>query len=399
MNSTIGQIRQEFPQLSTTAHSHPLIYLDNAATTPKPQCVIDSQVDFYTNWNSNIHRSSSWLSGKATNLYENTRQKVADYLHALSPKEIVFTSGCTESINLVATSLNIFTEGGVILVSDLEHHSNLLPWQRIAQQKNLILRSIPVLASGELDLSGIDQLFEGVQLLAITHVSNVTGGIVLITKLAEIAHKHHALVLVDGAQAVGHLSVNVQELDCDFYCFSAHKMYGPTGVGVLYTKESCYGYLDLYKLGGGMVQSVSTDSFITESYPTCFEAGTPNIAGVVGFGVAIDWLYPLLQNSVIQQNTDNLITTALQSHLPLLNTNQVVPIFSFTIPEVNSFDLAQYLDLQGICVRSGTHCATPLVTKLNNAQGVLRMSCGVYSTVEELEFAIRKIERYIEIIT
>ncbi len=400
MNVSIGEIRQDLPQLALRIHGKNLVYLDNAATTPKPQQVIDSQVDYYTNWNANVHRSSSWLGGKATNLYEEARTKIQHFINAQFSDEVIFTSGCTESINIVAHGLNIFESGGGVLVTEMEHHSNLLPWRRLAREKSVKIDSIPVSLDGQLDLSDLDKFLENTKLLAITHVSNVLGTINPIKEIIKRAHAKDVVVVVDGTQAVGHFRVDMQDLDADFYCFSGHKMYGPTGVGVLYGKKHLLERLDCFKLGGGMVKSVSFDSFVLEELPYRLEAGTPNIAGVIGLGAAVDWLTKWLSHEDIIQNQEKIISTLSnhnQNHHSSYEFDQI-PTLSLSYPNISPFDLAQYLDLQGICVRSGNHCAQPLLQKLGYTHGTLRLSAGIFNTVEEVEFALEWVEKGVRLL-
>ncbi len=399
----VHAIRQHFPILQQTVHGHPLVYLDNAATSQKPLSVIESEVNFYKNSNANVHRGLHLLSDQATQAYEGAREKVRQFINAPSMREIVFVRGSTEAINLVASSfgqLNI-QEGDEILISALEHHANIVPWQLLCAQKKAHLRVIPVLDNGELDLAAYNDLINiRTKLIAITHVSNAIGTINPVEKMIEIAHQQGVPVLIDGAQAVPHLKVDVQSLQCDFYVFSAHKMYGPTGVGVLYAKEALLKAMPPYQGGGEMISQVTFERSTYNELPYKFEAGTPNIAGAIGLGAAIDYLnqLDLMQVAAYEQQLLDYATQALSEIDGLRIIGEAaekVPVISFILDTIHPHDIGTILDHQGIAIRAGHHCAMPLMERFGVA-ATARASLAFYNTfaeVDSLVLGIREVQR------
>ena len=356
------QIRRDFPILQSFVYGKPLIYLDNAATTQKPQVVIDAISEYYRNGNANVHRGLHYLSEHATHAYEFTRERIARFLGLSNPKEIVFVRGATEAINLVASSFSRqqLKNGDAILISMMEHHSNMVPWYRLCEEKGAQLNNIPINAKGELILEAYERLLSPrTKLVALTHVSNVLGTINPIKPMIEMAHDHNIPVLIDGAQAVPHMAVDLKELDCDFYTFSSHKCYGPTGIGVLYAKSEYLEQMIPYQSGGSMIETVDFDQVSYLAAPYKFEAGTPHIAGVIGLAAAIDYLttigYPAMMNceqellryaneQLSQINDLRLIGTAADK----------TGVISFTIDTIHPHDIASILDREGIAIRAGT---------------------------------------------
>jgi cysteine desulfurase/selenocysteine lyase len=385
-------------------HGHRLIYLDNASTTQKPQSVIDAMTTYYEHSNANIHRGVYQLSEEATTAYEGVRQKVADFIHANS-SEIIFTKGTTESLNLLAYSLGkSLQKGDEVVLTHMEHHSSLVPWQQIAHEKGALVRFIPLRDDGRLDMTVAKRLITAnTKFVIVTHVSNVLGTINPIKALSVLAHAVGAKIIIDGAQAVAHFQVDMKELDCDFYAFSAHKMYGPTGVGVLYGKKELLETLPPFLYGGSMIREVTLDKTTWNDVPWKFEAGTPNIAGVIGLGAAVEYL----QNkewSMIQHQEQELTAYALEQLRALkpvkiygpLTTEERGGVISFTLQGVHSHDIATLFDQRGIAVRGGHHCAMPLMKLLKTA-GTTRLSFGIYNTKEDVDAVVDAIRYVIEV--
>ncbi len=398
----LEKIRGEFPILSRKVHNKPLVYFDNAATTQKPQVVIDALVDYYSGLNSNVHRGVHYLSQQATTAFEQAREKIQRFVNAKHSREIILTRGCTESINLVANAWgrkNV-NAGDEILISALEHHSNIVPWQMLCEEKGAKLRVCPVLEDGSIDLEVLDSLMTSkTRLLAITHISNTLGTINPVKEIARMAHKKGVLVLIDGAQALSHAKVDVQDLDCDFYAFSAHKVYGPMGIGGLYGKEEILNAMPPYQGGGEMIQNVTFEKTTYNELPFKFEAGTPNVGGAIAFGAALDyvsqigieaiasWEHELLRYATERFAADPLIriigTAAQKSSL-----------ISFMIDSIHPYDAGTIIDQFGIAVRTGTHCAQPLMDGLG-LPGTIRASFAFYNTkaeIDRLMEAITKVE-------
>ncbi|MEC7646492.1 MAG: cysteine desulfurase [Bacteroidota bacterium] len=395
----VKTIRQLFPTLNQKVNDCELIYLDNGATTHKPKIVLERLEKFYKEENSNIHRGVHYLSQLASEKYELARGCLKNYINASLDEEIIFTKGTTESINLVANSYKeILAKGDEIIVSELEHHSNIVPWQICCNVTGAKLKVIPVKNNGELDIAKFEALLtEKTKLVAITHISNVLGTINPIKKIIDLAHQKNAVVLVDGAQASGHTKVDVIDLDVDFYCFSAHKMYGPTGIGLLYGKKNILSQLSVYQTGGGMVDVVSFKETTYADLPYKFEAGTPNIAGAIAWESAIDFISNIgLKN--IQEHEDYLLSYATKKLNEITGlkihgeAEHQAGIISFTVNNIHPYDIGMILNNFGIAVRTGHHCAQPLITKLN-VPGTVRISFGIYNTKEEVEQCVEAIKK------
>lgn len=387
----VHTVREDFPILQQEIQGHPLVYLDNAATSQKPLSVIQSQVDFYKNSNANVHRGLHTLSDRATQAYEDAREKVRHFINAHSTREIVFVRGSTEAINLVASSFGqmVVNEGDEIVISALEHHANIVPWQLLCKQKKAHLRVIPVFDNGELDLDAFRKLInDRTRLVALTHVSNAIGTVNPLREMIEIAHGKGVPVLVDGAQAVPHQTVDVRSLGCDFYVFSGHKMYGPTGIGVLYAKEDLLTAMPPYQGGGEMIKQVSFEQSTFNELPYKFEAGTPNIAGAIGLGAAIDYLSTLdfaqivhYEQQLLDYATEKL--SAIDGLRIIGVAANKVPVISFVLEDIHPHDIGTILDHQGIAVRAGHHCAMPLMERFG-VSATVRASFAFYNTFTEI---------------
>jgi cysteine desulfurase/selenocysteine lyase len=400
----IKQIRLDFPILNQKINGKDLVYLDNSATTHKPQQVIDSIVDFYTTMNCNVHRGVHYLGEQASTAYESVRTKVKEFINAEKSKEIVFTSGTTESINLVAESFGkiCINQEDEIVISEMEHHSNIIPWQVLCENKGAKLKIIPIDENGTLNINKLKHLLtEKTKLVSITYVSNVLGTINPIKEIIEIAHSKDIPVLVDGAQAVQHLPVDVQDLDCDFFVFSGHKMYAETGVGVLYAKEKWLEIMPPYKYGGGMISKVSFEKTTFAEVPFKFEAGTSNISAVISLGRAIDYINDIgIEN--IKKYEDKLFDYALGKIQELGgitiygNAPERCAMISFNLENINHYDSVMILDKMGIALRSGTHCAEPLMKHLE-INGNIRVSFALYNTKEDIDRLIEGLKKVQEI--
>jgi cysteine desulfurase/selenocysteine lyase len=388
----IAAIRRDFPILQRKIHNKPLIYLDNSVTTQKPSTVIKAIHDYYAHDNANIHRGAYALSEYATAAYEKVRSQVRDFIHAKSTQEIIFVRGVTEAINLVANSFGRWQlkPQDEVLISTMEHHANIVPWQIICEQTGACVRVIPITTKGEIDKEAYARLLNPrVKIVALTHVSNVLGTINPVKELIAMAHQHNIPVLLDGAQAAPHMPIDVQQLDCDFYAFSAHKMYGPTGIGVLYGKEKWLEAMPPYHGGGNMINQVTFAKTFYRELPYKFEAGTPAIAGVIGMGAAIDYLTQLGM-AQIGQYEQQLLRHALNAFntIPGLqlvgHAPQRAAVFSFTLQNIHPHDIATILDHEGIAIRAGHHCAMPLMEHLG-LTATARASFGIYNTCEEID--------------
>ena len=396
----IISIRKDFPILSRKVYGQPLVYLDNAATTQKPLCVLDAMRDEYLNVNANVHRGVHWLSQQATELHEQARQTVQQFIHAKSPAEIVFTRGTTEGLNLVASTFaeTFMQAGDEVILSVMEHHSNIVPWQLQAKKRGIVLKVIPMTDEGELIMDAYEELFtEKTKFVSITHVSNVLGTINPVQQMIEIAHAHGVPVMVDGAQSTPHFAVDMQLLDCDFFVFSGHKAYGPTGVGVLYGKEEWLDRLPPYQGGGEMISHVSFDKVTFERPPLKFEAGTPDYIATHGLAVALDYLSRLGMENIAQHEQE---LTAYATHqlqqidqLGIYGTSSAKDaVISFHVGDIHPMDIGTLLDRLGIAVRTGHHCAQPLMERLG-ILGTVRASFGLYTTKEEVDVLVAGIER------
>lgn len=400
MSINIEQIRSDFPILKETVHGKPLVYLDNAATTHKPQVVIDAVSEVYEKYNSNIHRGVHHLSNVCTQAHEDARGKVQQFLNAKHSHEVVFTRGTTEAINLVAHSFGetFFNQGDEVLVTQLEHHSNIVPWQLLEKRKGIVLKYIPINESGELILDNVDELINAkTKLVSLAHISNALG---TINPIKEIISKAHALgipVMVDGAQAVQHVEVDVQALDCDFYVFSGHKLYGPTGIGALYGKEEWLNKMEPYQGGGEMIKTVSFEGTSYNELPFKFEAGTPDFSGSVGLGAAIDYVNAIGLDNIAQYEQELLdYATERLSTIPNIRffgtAKQKASVISFLVGDIHPFDLGTMLDKMGIAVRTGHHCAQPLM-QFFNIPGTIRASFAIYNTKDEVDKLVDGISR------
>ncbi len=388
------KIKQDFPIFNQKINDETLVYLDNAATSQIPKFVEEKVRDFNEKERANVHRGVHALGLRATNQYESSRQKVANFIGANNAKEVIFTSGCTDSLNLVAASFgeqNI-QAGDEILVSIMEHHSNLLPWQQLAKRKQAKLNFIEINSDGLLDIKNLkSKINSKTKIVALTHVSNVLGTINPIKELTDLAHEKGAIVVVDGAQAVGHFPIDVAELNVDFYAFSGHKMFAPTGIGVLYGKKDLLDKMQPYRLGGEMIANVTREGATWAEVPYKFEAGTPNIAGAIGLGAAIDYLQSL-DFELIQKHEQELISYALEklknvSGLTIYGpqkSNGRIGVISFNLKNIHPHDLATALDLDGIEVRAGHHCAQPLMASLNT-ESTVRASLSIYNTKDDID--------------
>ena len=397
----ITKVRESFPILSRTVYGKPLIYLDNGATTQKPLCVLDAMREEYLNVNANVHRGVHWMSQQATDLHEAARETVRKFINARSTTEIVFTRGTTESLNLVASSFveGCMKEGDEVIVSTMEHHSNIVPWQLQEHRKGIVLKVIPMTDEGELLLEEYEKLFtERTKLVSVTQVSNVLGTVNPVKEMIRIAHEHGVPVVVDGAQSVPHFAVDVQDLDCDFLAFSGHKVYGPTGVGVLYGKEEWLDRLPPYQGGGEMIERVSFTKTTFERPPLKFEAGTPDYIATHGLATALDYVTSLGMDNILAHEQD-LTHYALQQlreiegmHIYGHNNDSGDAVISFNVGDIHHMDLGTLLDQLGIAVRTGHHCAQPLMDCLG-ILGTVRASFGLYNTREEVDALVAGIKR------
>lgn len=402
MNMDIEKIREDFPILKQKIYNRPLIYFDNAATTQRPQQVIDALTRTYTEYYGNIHRAAHFLADKATLAYEETREKARELIHAETREQIIFTKGTTESINLAAFSFGeaFIREGDEIIVSEMEHHSNIVPWQLMAGRKGATLVQLPIDDDGRLRIELLEELITPrTRLIAVTHVSNVLGTINPVKQIAQIARSRGVRIFVDGAQAVPHLRIDVQDLDVDFYAFSAHKMYGPNGVGVLYGKKELLEQMPPYQGGGEMISEVRFSGTTYNELPYKFEAGTPNISGVIAFGAAIDYLQDIGIENASAWETELLnYATAGLLKIPGLRIFGTQPeksgVISFQVEGVHFFDLGTMLDKLGIAVRTGRHCTDPLMDHFG-IQGTVRASFAFYNTREEIDVFLEALKKVI----
>jgi cysteine desulfurase/selenocysteine lyase len=396
----VQRVRRDFPILAERIHGKPLVYLDSANTSQKPQAVLDAMDDYYRHANANIHRATHLLSERATALYEGARGKAAAFINAPDPHTIVLTKGTTDGINLVAQSYgrSVLREGDEVLISWLEHHSNIVPWQLVCEQTGARLRVAPINDAGEVDLDAFDSLLSPrTRIVAVGHVSNALGTVNPIARIIEHAHAAGAVVLVDGAQAVPHFAIDVQSLGCDFYVFSSHKMFGPTGVGVLYGRASLLEAMPPYQGGGDMIASVTFEKTSYNVVPYKFEAGTPNIGGVVGFGAAIDYLAGIDRAAALEHEDDVLAyATARVSEIPVVRiigtARQKTGVLSFLLEGVHPHDAGTILDREGVAVRTGQHCAQPIMDRFG-ITATIRASLAIYNTREEIDVLMRALER------
>lgn len=396
----INTIRNDFPILGRKVYDRPLVYLDNAATTQKPRSVVEAITDEYYNVNANVHRGVHYLSQQATDLHEEAREKVRRFINARSTSEIIFTRGTTESLNLVASSFcdEFMQEGDEVIVSVMEHHSNIVPWQLQAAKRGISIRVIPMTDEGELRLDEYEKLFtDKTKIVSVTHVSNVLGTVNPVDEIIRIAHEHGVPVMVDGAQSAPHFAVDVQTMDCDFFAFSGHKMYGPTGIGVLYGKEDWLDRLPPYQGGGEMIESVSFEKTVFERLPFKFEAGTPDYVATNGLAKAIDYITAIGMDN-IQMHEQELTRYAMRrlaevDGLRVFGTSERKDaVVSFLVGDIHHLDMGTLLDRLGIAVRTGHHCAQPLMLRLG-IQGTVRASFALYNTKEEIDALVDGVKR------
>ena len=400
----VEAVRRDFPILSREVGGKPLVYLDSAATSQKPQVVIDALVDYYTGMNANIHRGVHTLSQEATEAYEGARTKVRHFINAAEEPEIVFTRGTTEGINLVAQTLGVqrVGQGSEVIISNMEHHSNVVPWQILCEQRGARLRVVPINEDGELLMDEYERLL-GPQtaLVSITHISNALGTINPVKDIVAMAHSHGVPVLLDGAQAAPHTPVDVRDLDCDFYAFSGHKLFGPTGIGVLYGKRELLESMPPYQGGGEQIKSVTYEKTIYNDLPYKFEAGTPHIAGVIGLGAAIDYVNGIgmeraaaYEHELLEYGTEQL--QAIDGLRLLGTARQKAAVLSFLLDDIHPHDIGTVLDTQGIAIRTGHHCAQPLMQRFQ-IPATARASFAFYNTKSEIDALVEGIHRTFEV--
>ena len=396
----IQKIREDFPILSRMVYNKPLVYLDNAATTQKPLCVLDAMREEYLNVNANVHRGVHYLSQQATDLHEEARETVRRFINAPSTSEIIFTRGTTEGLNLVAASFTeeMMKEGDEVIVSVMEHHSNIVPWQLQAAKKGIAIRVIPMDETGKLDIEEYEKMFnEHTKLVSVAHVSNVLGTVNPVKQIVKIAHDHGVPAMIDGAQSTPHFRVDVQDIDCDFFVFSGHKMYGPTGIGVLYGKEQWLDKLPPYQGGGEMIESVSFEKTTFERLPFKFEAGTPDYVVTHGLATAIKYIENIGIDNISRHEQE--LTEYCMKRLEAIDGMRLFgtvkgkdAVVSFLVGNIHHLDMGTLLDRLGIAVRTGHHCAQPLMDRLG-IQGTVRASFALYNTKEEIDVLANGIER------
>lgn len=400
MSYDLAAVREDFPILSREVYGKPLVYLDNAATTQKPLCVLDAMRDEYLNVNANVHRGVHYLSQQATDLHEAARERVRGFINARSTSEIVFTRGTTESINLVVSSFcdEFMKEGDEVIVTEMEHHSNIVPWQLQAARRGIAIRVVPIDDKGELDLDEFERLLnDKTKIVSLAHVSNVLGTVNPVERMISISHSHGVPVMIDGAQSAPHFKVDVRAMDCDFFVFSGHKMYGPTGVGVLYGKEEWLEKLPPYQGGGEMIESVSFDKTVFGSLPFKFEAGTPDYVATHGLATAIGYMEHIgLENIAAHEQ---MLTRYCMDEMRKIDGIRLFgesehkdAVVSFLVGDIHHLDMGTLLDRLGIAVRTGHHCAEPLMHRLG-IQGTVRASFALYNTKEEIDALVAGVRR------
>ncbi|MBN2174408.1 MAG: cysteine desulfurase [Bacteroidales bacterium] len=400
MNFDVEKIRKDFPALNQEVYGKPLVYFDNAATSQKPRVVIDTLVSYYSGINSNVHRGVHYLSQQATEAFEQTRDLIRDYIHAKSNSEIIITKGATDSINLVANSFgrHFFKPGDEVIISATEHHANIVPWQVICKDTGSKLKVIPTDENGNLNLDSFKGLISHkTKIISVGHISNALGVVNPIREIIRIAHQNNIPVMIDGAQGIVHREVDVQELDCDFYCFSSHKFYGPMGVGILYGREKFLEQMPPYQTGGEMIKSVTFENTTFNELPFKFETGTPNVAGVIGFGAALEYIKKIGMPDIISYE-DDLLKYALKklNNLDYLqiygNSQERAGVISFNLKDIHPYDAGTIIDKFGIAVRTGNHCAQPVMDFLGTT-GTIRASMAFYNTREEVDRLLVAIEK------
>lgn len=398
----INKIREDFPILSRTVYGRPLVYFDNAATTQKPRSVVEAMTEEYYNVNANVHRGVHYLSQQATDLHEQARETVRKFINAPSASEVIFTRGTTESANLVVSSFAeaFMNEGDEVIISTVEHHSNIVPWQLQAAKRGIAVRVIPMLDDGMLDMEAYEAMFnERTKIVSVTHVSNVLGSINPVEKIISIAHEHDVPVMIDGAQSTPHFSVDVQAMDCDFFTFSGHKIYGPTGIGVLYGKEKWLDRMPPYQGGGEMIESVTFEKTVFERLPFKFEAGTPDYVATHGLAKALEYVSMLGMDNIAKHEAD--LTRYAMERMSQIDGMKIFgpqdpdmkdAVISFQLRDIHHLDMGTLLDRLGIAIRTGHHCAQPLMDRLGVA-GTARASFALYNTREEIDVLVAGIER------
>ena len=397
-----NSIRNKFPILNKKINNNQLVYFDNAATTQKPIQVIESINKYYSEYNANIHRGIHTLAEKATQEYEKTRKTVSKFINSRSEKEVIFTRGTTEGINLIASSFvkNFIKKGDEIIISEMEHHSNIVPWQMICEENEIILKTINVFENGEIDLDNFKELISNkTKFLSIVHTSNTLGTVNPIKEMIEICKKNNIITMIDGAQASAHSKIDVQDLNCDFFVLSAHKMYGPTGVGIVYGKEEILEKMPPYMGGGEMIKDVNFKKTTYNELPYKFEAGTPNIGDVIGFNEALSFINNIgLDNiSLYEKELKNYASNSFNEieEINIIgNSKNKIGIFSFTVDKIHYYDLGLLLDSKGIAIRTGHHCTQPLMDKFN-LEGTARVSLAIYNTKNEIDYFVEKLKQLI----
>ncbi len=400
----VQKIREDFPILKTFVHDKPLVYLDNAATTQKPQYVIDKTNNYYEKYNANIHRGVHALSQEATEAFESARIKIKTFINALGKNEIIFTRGTTESINLVAQSYGRknFNVGDEVIISQMEHHSNIVPWQMICDERKAKLRVVPINDKGELLLEEYEKLLnEKTKFVSIVYASNSLGTVNPVKKIIDLAHSYNVPVLIDAAQAVNHLKIDVQELDCDFLAFSGHKLYGPTGIGVLYGKVNLLDAMPPYQGGGDMISKVTFEKTLYNELPHKFEAGTPDIAGAIGLGAAIEYVENIGLERIARHENELLNYATKQiselNGLKLIGTAEnKISVLSFTFDNVHPHDVGTFLDFEGVAIRTGHHCTQPIMDRYC-IPATSRASFGMYNTMQEVDVLVAGLKKILEV--
>ncbi len=400
----VKNIRNDFPILKKYVHDKPLVYLDNAATTQKPQVVIDKLNEYYSSMNSNIHRGVHALSGVATEAFESSRIKIKSFINALGKNEIIFTRGTTEAINLVAQTYGRANvkEGDEVIISHMEHHSNIVPWQLLCEEKKAKLRVIPINDEGELIFEEFEKMInERTKIVSVVYVSNSLGTINPVKEIIDLAHKYKIPVLLDGAQAVNHLKIDVHQLDCDFFAFSGHKLYGPTGIGALYGKVNLLEAMPPYQGGGDMISKVTFEKTTYNELPHKFEAGTPNIAGAIGLGAAVEYVDKIGIDNIAAHELELLnYATEQISDIPGLRiigtSKNKTGVISFVLENIHPHDIGTFLDFEGVAIRTGHHCTQPLMQRFN-IPATSRASFGLYNTKEEIDVLVSGLKKIIEV--
>lgn len=402
----VQKYRRDFPILSRQVHGKPLVYFDNGATTQKPKQVIDSIVNYYSSYNANIHRGVHRLSQEASAAYEAARRTVRNHIAAEHDEEIIFTKGTTDSVNLVAAAYlrNRLQPGDEVVITGMEHHSNILPWQQLCEERGGVLRVIPVTDSGELDQASIQKIFSPkTKFFAFTHVSNTLGTINPVKELTAFAHDHNVPVFIDGAQAIPHLAVDVQDINCDFYCFSGHKVYAPTGIGVLYVRQDYLDEMGTYQVGGGTIKTVTFEKTEYVSGPLKYEAGTPNIEGAIALGVALDYVNEIGMDNIAAHEHELFVYA--KSKLKEIENIRFIGeaenqagVISFVVGNIHPFDIGTILDQQGVAVRTGHHCTQPLMSCFG-IPGTVRVSFALYNTKEEIDQLITALQKAVKMLS